>query len=182
MIKFNKQKFLIALICTLTGWGVGYWMGQKRAEENFAKHNRNFGVSQFFGIPFPDTYPSEDSPTLVERFLKRWGKENTHDNDMDKPLSLFGLKNAQPKISTREDDKFVYMEIDLDSLDKNSISAKVENNTVIIEGDHKSEEGGSSMSSHFYQSFPVPGDTDSSKVDMTHENNKLVLKFPKNKR
>lgn len=194
MIAFNKQKFLIALVCTLTGWGVGYLMGKKSAEENYAKHNCNMGISQFFGIPFPGLPSIDEPPTLLERFFKKWDdrdSEQNEDNDAFAPqddslfgnsFSLLGRGASQPKISTREDDNFVYMEIDLESFDKNSLSAKVENDTVIIEGNNKSEEKGSSMSSHFYQSFPVPGDTDPTKVDMTHENNKLVLKFPKLKR
>lgn len=194
MIAFNKQKFLIALVCTLTGWGVGYLMGKKTAEENYAKQNRNMGVSQFFGIPWPGEASNEKPPSLLDRFLKKWDdrdSEETEGSDALDPqndsffgnsFSLLGRGVSQPKISTREDDGFVYMEIDLESFDKNSLSAKVENDTVIIEGNNKSEGSGSSMSSHFYQSFPVPGDTDPTKVDMSHENNKLVLKFPKLKR
>jgi len=199
MIKFNKEKFFIALVCTVVGWSIGFLMGKKNTEDRYAKHNRNIGISRFFGMQIPGLNSQEESPSLVERFFKKWDKESNknqnHEQDddddffsphggslFDKPLSLFGIKNAQPKISTRDDENFVYMEIDLESFDKNSLSAKVENDTVIIEGEQKLEEGGSSMSSHFYQSFPVPSDTDPSKVDMNHENNKLVLKFPKLKR
>ncbi len=186
LMAFNKQKFFIALVCTLIGWGVGYEMGKKKAEEEFAKQGQNYGISQFFGIPMLNPFgepPKEEAPpSLWDRFFR--GKESEHEDGsmLDNPFSLFGGRKGQPAIHTREDENFVYMEVDLESFDKNSLSARVEDETVIIEGNQKSEEGGSSMSSHFYQSFPVPMDTDSSKVDMVHENNKLVLKFPKLKR
>lgn len=86
---------------------------------------------------------------------------------------------SQPQINTREDEDNVYMEIDLDSFDKNSLSTRVENGSVVIEGNQKTEDQGGSISSHFYQTFPAPAGTDASKVDMSHENNRLILKFPK---
>lgn len=194
MISFNKQKFAIALICTLLGWSVGFYMGKKRAEEHFSRHYRNQGLSHFWGFQFPGITSSDEPPSLFRRFFKNFGShpdtpsdddfdtsEPHEDSIFDRPLSLFNMNMGQPKITTREDSQFVYMEIDLNKLDKNSLSAKVENNMVIIEGNQKSEEGGSSTSSHFYQSFPIPGDTDATKVDMNYENNKLVLKFPKTK-
>lgn len=183
---FNKQKFFIAIICTFVGWGVGYQMGKKKAEEEFAKQGMNYGISQFFGMPFSSPFGQPDkethSPSLWERFFGQ--KQGTHENEvdgslLDNPFSLFGKRTGQPSVNTREDDKFVYMEIAIDSFDKNSLSARVEDDTVIVEGNQKSEDQGSSMSSHFYQSFPAPAGTDPTKVDMTHENNKLVLKFPK---
>lgn len=187
-MNFNKQKFFIALICTLIGWSVGYEMGKKKAEEEFSRQGGNFGLSQMFSLPlqhfFGEPIPEKRNPSLWERFF---GKKNQEGTDSDgSPLedsfSIFGNNSGQPKVNTREDENNVYLEIDLESFDKNSLSARVEANSVIVEGNHKSEDQGSSMSSHFYQSFPVPGDTDASKVDMTHENNKLVLKFPKIKR
>ncbi len=183
---FNKQKFFIALVCTLVGWGVGYQMGKKKAEEDFAKQGMNYGISQFFGIPFSNPFdePGKGNKphSLWERFFgnKHESEEGEVDGSiLDNPFSLFSGRTGQPKVNTREDDNFVYMEIDVDSFDKNSLSARVEDDTVIIEGNQKSEDQGSSMSSHFYQSFPAPAGTDPSKVDMSHENNKLVLKFPK---
>ncbi len=189
-MKFNLQKFIIALVCTTVGWGVGYVMGKKKAEENFAKLNKNMGISQFFGIPLPHSL--SDSPSLLDRFFghnqPQWGDRNENDHDseedtdgslLDNPFSMFGSRKLQPQLKTHEDETFVYMELDLDSFDKKSLSAKVENGNVIIEGNQKSDENGSSMSSHFYQSFLVPAGTDSAKVDMVYENNKLILKFPK---
>lgn len=166
------------------GWSVGYFMGKKRAEENYAKLNRNMGVSRFFGIPFPHNF--ESSPSLIERFFNNFGTNNSPDPEseedgslLDNPFSLFGTRRLQPQLKTHEDDNFVYMEMSLDAFDKKSLSAKVENGMVIIEGNQKEDENGTSMSSHFYQSFPAPFGTDISKVDMSYEDNKLILKFPK---
>lgn len=183
---FNKQKFFIALICTAIGWGVGYQMGKNKAEEDFQRRNKGFGISQFLGMPFMHSFEDQDTPKEPSMWDRFFGRKNKEDNEPeldgslhDNPFSLFAHRTGQPTINTREDDKFVYMEIELDSFDKNSLSARVENDTVVIEGNQKSEDQGNSMSSHFYQSVPAPAGTDPSKVDMAHENNKLVLKFPK---
>jgi HSP20 family molecular chaperone IbpA len=187
---FNKQKFFIALICTVIGWSIGYQMGKKKAEEENAQQGAKFGISQFFGIPFSGsqfgTPDNEQAPkSLFDRFFGGGGQGDFKEEDgslFDNPFSLFGQRTTQPSVNTREDENFVYMEIDLESFDKNSMSARVEDGAVVIEGTQKSEGQGSSVSSHFYQSFPAPMGTDASKVDMVHENNKLVLKFPKLKR
>lgn len=186
---FNRQKFFIAVVCALLGWGIGYQMGKTKAEEEFARRGGQFGISKFFGIPFftpPEVFDENErpeTPSWWDRFWGRKPKQELSEEDgslLDNPFSLFGGRAIeQPKITTREDDENVYMDLDLESFDKNSLSARVENGTVIIEGNQKTVGNGSSMSSHFFQSFQAPAGTDPSKVDMSHENNKLVLKFPK---
>lgn len=183
---FNKQKFVIALVCGLLGWGVGYEMGKNKAEKEFLERQKHLGAPNIFHLPFSDLFEEEQneksSPSFFERFFggkKPESQSEQEDSIFNNPFAILGGSSVQPKISTREDDDNVYMDIDLESFDKNSLSARVEGETVVIEGNQKSEEGGSSMSSHFYQSFPVPGGTDAAKVDMSHENNKLILKFPK---
>ncbi len=188
MIKFNRQKFFIALVCVFVGWSIGFYMGKKKTEENLARYHRVDDLSHLFGIPFPNDPDHEKSPSILDRFFKKWFHNESQENRLsaspsdsffNHSLSFFGLKNAQLNISTREDENFIYMDIDLTSFDKDSLSAKVENDTLVIEGIQKSEDSNSSTSSHFYQSFPVPEGTDASKVDMFYEDHKLILKFPK---
>ena len=187
-MNFNKQKFIIATVCSLLGWGVGYEMGKENARREFAQQQRIQGFPWSFGGsllgPMFDQEGPEDTspPSLWRRFFADSDKTQPEQDDggiFDNPFSMFGQRFSQPEVNLREDESNVYMEIDLESFDKNSLSARVENGNVIVEGNQKSEEGGSSMSSHFYQSFPAPEGTDPTKVDMTHENHKLVLKFPK---
>ncbi|MEY4615820.1 MAG: hypothetical protein RJB66_780 [Pseudomonadota bacterium] len=188
-MNFNKQKFFIALVCTALGWGVGYEMGKKKAEADFARQERSLGGLGVFSDPFwnpwapPEAETETTPPSLFERFFgKRHSEapsEQEESSQEEGPFSIFSHRLGQPQVDTREDENNVYMDIDLESFDKNSLSARVENGQVVIEGNQKTEQGGSSMSSHFYQAFPAPMGTDASKVDMSHENNKLILKFPK---
>lgn len=202
---FNKRKFVIALVCTFVGWVVGFQMGRQHAEEN-CRDQRQFGIFPFFNeLPFnpwePHGEEREDKEQGHRGFFERFfgfngdakggqghGDQENNESQMElqeedslwrRPFSMFNHTLDQPKMNTREDEHFVYMEIDLKSFDQKSLNAKVEGQTVVIEGDQKREEEGSSFTSHFFQSLPAPMGTDPSKVEMSHENNKLVLKFPK---
>jgi len=90
-------------------------------------------------------------------------------------------------ISQREDEDFVYYDIKVTDLNQTSINTKVENNYVTItgtventHGDENSDSPNRSLfKSTFTRTFPLPGDVDSSKMQMSPEKNKIVLKFPK---
>lgn len=83
-------------------------MGKKKAEENFAKLNKNMGISKFFGIPLPDSL--SDKSSLLDRFFghnqQHWDQrvENEHDIEedtdgslLDNPFSMFGSRKLQPQ-------------------------------------------------------------------------------------
>lgn len=188
---FNKQKLIIALVCSALGWGLGYQRGKSQAEKEFALQNQSLREPHFFKFPYTtpfDSPPDEginSPPSLWDRFFGDTGSENEKDRDssiFDLMPSFFGHRLGQPNMSQREDDHFVYIEIDATAFEQNSLSARVEGESVVVEGHQKSQEGGASVSSQFYQSLPVPMGTEPSKVDMLHENNKLILKFPKIKK
>ena len=183
---FNRQKLVIASVCALVGWGVGYQMGKSKMREELMSRGlgQEVGLSHFFGLmsPFftqPELHKEKNEQGFLNRFFGNESEEEVDGSLSDNPFSLFGHRSQQPQIETREDEKFVYLEVELSSFDKNSLNAKVEGDTVVIEGNQKEEGQSGVSSSHFYQSFPAPAGTDVSKVDMLYENNKLVLKFPK---
>lgn len=103
--------------------------------------------------------------------------------------SIGGAFSSAGKVSIdqREDDKFIYVEIQSKYLDKESIQVEVEDNMISVSGKMRVENerngaGGSSRSvviSSFHQSFPVPADADPNGMEIENAPDKLVLKFPR---
>lgn len=91
-------------------------------------------------------------------------------------------------IEQKEDDKYTYYEIKLEGLDQNNLKINVVDGMLEISGEIiKTEESNSSsgisksqVRHNFHRSFPVPSGADSEKVDFETEDDKLVVKFPKN--
>lgn len=90
-------------------------------------------------------------------------------------------------ISRREDNDFVYYDIQVDDLKSTSINTKIENGYITISGSlekksQSSEEDSSAQSifkSTFNRTFPLPDQVDQDKMQMIPEKDKVVLKFPK---
>jgi len=91
-------------------------------------------------------------------------------------------------IEQKEDDKYVYYEIKLEGLDKNNIKVNVIDDMLEISGkiiktEEKNSSSGISKSQvqqSFHRSFPIPPGVDSEKVEFETEDERLVVKFPKN--
>lgn len=92
-------------------------------------------------------------------------------------------------ITQREDESFIYYDIQVDDFNSTSIDTKIENGYLIIAGhsEKKNESDKNDISSQsvfrstFSHTFPLPEHVDPNKMIMTQEENKIVLKFPKNK-
>lgn len=120
---------------------------------------------------------SDDNQNPFEQF------EKMHERIFKK--FKFPKKNVRESVPIikREDQQFVYYDIDLDSFDNKKLDVKVENGQIqIMAQTEKHSSTGHSKSyslSSFHQSFPVPDNVDADKVQMLRESNKLVVKFPK---
>lgn len=179
---FNKQKFIIAIVCTALGWGVGYYMGktvERRAFRHRAHNTLNFGPFMF-SSPF-DTYNSDETtedeqPTWWDKFFPT--PKDFQGKIFDNGMSVFGGGESS-EFKTHDDDQFVYYEYETENISKDSLSVRVENNMVIIEGNETKEAFGATMSTSFHRAFPVPADVDADKVQMDYTDKKLIIKFPK---
>jgi HSP20 family molecular chaperone IbpA len=94
-------------------------------------------------------------------------------------------------ITKREDDNSVYYDIQVDDIKSTSIQTKVQNGYITIIG--KTKKSGSTdknnekdrflersvYTSTFNRSFPLPEHIDQNKMQMTSEDDKIILKFPK---
>lgn len=189
MMMFNKQKFIIAIICVSLGWGVGYQMGKSQGRKEMQKQmhqmsNDPFGISHFFFSSPWGSFDSEtenqeqnEKDTSIWDSIMHFGKKHSGHSE-DKGSSLW-QPSSGPEFHTREDDKNIYYEFSMENLSKDSMSVRVENNMIVLEGTENKKSFGANISSSFYKSFPAPENVDISKVQMDYENNKLIVKFPK---
>jgi HSP20 family molecular chaperone IbpA len=115
-----------------------------------------------------------NSGGLSEDFFGSWYKKK------------FGGGEAA-EIKQREDKDYVYYDISIAGIDPRNLHVNVDDRQVNISGteekktenktDNNSEE--SYFSTKFERSFPAPQGTDPSKVEIQHEKDKVILKFPK---
>jgi HSP20 family protein len=92
-------------------------------------------------------------------------------------------------ISQREDESYVYYDIQLDDVNSTSVNTKVENGYITITGNLEKRSGSnddqdgyaaqSIFKSSFNRTFPLPDNVDENKMETLTEKNKLILKFPK---
>ena len=94
-------------------------------------------------------------------------------------------------ISEREDDSFVYYDIQVDDVKLNSIKTKVNEGYITITGTAEKEADSESQDdrfstrsifkSSFNRTFPLPENVDQNKMQLLTEKDKIILKFPKTK-
>ncbi len=86
-------------------------------------------------------------------------------------------------VQQREDQNYVYYELALNGIESKNLNIQVENGQVSVAAkiDKDSDDGGQHITYHssFNRSFPAPPNADAQKVEILHEANKMILKFPK---
>lgn len=95
------------------------------------------------------------------------------------------FKNANNfEVSNREDEKFKYVEIKAEGIDKNNLNISVKEGQISLQGQIKKEEKEgdqvvSSFTSSFMQSFPAPEGVDSANPQFDFKGDVIVIKFKK---
>ena len=88
-------------------------------------------------------------------------------------------------IKQREDEEFVYYDIELRDETPKELKVEVHDGQMSISGQietMQNEQGSKNyMSRTFHRSFPVPGNVDGESFKMTQEGEKIVIKFQKRK-
>lgn len=133
-----------------------------------------------YGFPI-DEMLGNDPKSLFEEFF---GDANDMMAQLPHQLDTFELHNSDlGEIETREDDQYLYYEIDLKGKTPKEMRVSVENGQMTISGqmESNSQEKSSSlvMSMSFHRSFPIPPDVDADKYSMEQVGEKLVIKLPK---
>lgn len=151
--------------------------------------------TSFIGLGKPNTSNQSKGLSRNKSFFDQFfGKENSSEDDMwghmqdiqekmEKEMqeSFHGLgtglnmADGNLSIEEREDEKYLYYELKIDNIDKQSLNVDVKDGMVSISG--KYSDG--NISSQYHQSFSVPDNVDWQKVEIENKDKTLVLKFPK---
>lgn len=143
--------------------------------------------SPFQNPPFPkseewDPFMDEDG---LQNQLDRFQHEMENDfSRRSHPFdSWFQRRKGTSSLGdlrTKEDEAYIYFEISIKGLEKQSLNVEVKDNQIMIKGKTEDkQESGLSIYQSFQRSFPVPVGVDSKKVEILNEGENLVLKFPK---
>ena len=111
------------------------------------------------------------------------------DNSFSNTDSFGDMTSDGLSIEEREDEDFKYVEIIADGIDKDSMNINISNGMISVSGEIKRAEdnqgqSGRSMSSfisRFNRSFNIPYGVSEENVKIDTEENKIVIKFPKDK-
>ncbi len=146
------------------------------------------GLFSWFGSRYGSLFGEEEAggPGLAPRGGTRGGLAGPGGMLGGMGFGAGGRLTGGIQMTTREDDKAVFYEIQVKDLAKEKVNIRVENETVTISGNIEStgssdEEGATRMyfKSSFQRTFPVPEGTDASKARMRQEKDKIIVEFPK---
>lgn len=180
---FLNKIFLSILFFVLGGLSVlGFTHYQKsRAPISSQQGDSDQFFDQFFNSDFFDKSkdPFAEMQRMQNEMEKQFDNKNPFDNWYQKRFGGGDLG----EIKQREDNKFVYYDIDIHGQTPKDVKVNVADGQVDISGstERKKEDKNNSSyySSSFQRSFPVPSGVDAENFKMEQDGNKIVIKFPK---
>jgi HSP20 family molecular chaperone IbpA len=141
--------------------------------------------------------PFAQMDKMHDQMRKRMGKAfggsllggSMFDNNFFNADDLGDMSSDGLRIEEHEDDDFKYVEIIADGIDKDSININISNGMISVSGEIKKTEdnqgqSGRSMSSFvskFSRSFNIPYGVSEENVKIETEENKIVIKFSKDR-
>ena len=119
---------------------------------------------------------------------KAFGGSLLGDSFFDSSISSFGSGNTI-SVEEDEDDQFKYIVINAKGVDKENLKIDVTDGMVNISGEIKQSSDDQSVGSYsrssfvsrFNKSFNIPYGVDANKVKIDQNNDKIIIKFPKEK-
>lgn len=186
---FFRKPVVFGFICFALG-AYSYW-----AVERLLSHfqfSARYTVTRNSGLPPVDEEdgdfdqsrdPFQEMERMQKQMMKHFGQMPT-DGDTGGMHLFFqnggtGAAVSSGEMKTREDEKFIYYDIDLGGTNPTNFNVKVEDGLVTVTGTVEKKTDTTSVSSSFERSFPAPANTDSRKVEFDNQNGKITLKFPK---
>jgi HSP20 family molecular chaperone IbpA len=146
---------------------------------------------KFFDDFYSDSYdPFSDMNNIHKRMRERFSNFdklfNNNFDDFTKPN--YSSSSSRTSISQKEDDEFVYYQLNFKGFDKDDISVKIEDKILSFAAkkledrtsEDKNSKSRSKMGSNFLYSFSVPKNVDLNNPEIVKENGKIVVKFKKN--
>lgn len=141
--------------------------------------------SSFFDNLFNDDFfgksknPFAEMQRIQKQMLREFNRPDTFQSSFDNWYkNKFGGGNVY-ELTQREDDKFIYYEIELEGLHPQKVDVDVKEGQVFISGSAEATTKDSFLESTFQRSFPVPPNVDANKLNMEQLNDKIIVKFPK---
>lgn len=109
------------------------------------------------------------------------------DNSFFDNNSFGGMTSDGLKVEEHEDDEFKYVEVIADGIDKNSININISDGMISISGEIRKTDDNQSVNSRsmssfissFNRSFNIPFGVSEENVKIDTKENKIVIKFPK---
>lgn len=187
MKKIISHKAFIAVLFFLLG-GVSVFAYERfKPEEPVLSQRHPFAfedkfLNDFFNQDFFERSrdPFEEMRRMRSRMLEQFENRDRFEGVFDDWYKgRFGGGDVG-EVSQREDDEFLYLDVDLKGKTPKNFNVKVENGQVTIVGEVETKESdGSIASSRFERSFPAPPHVDSEKFVVEQSKDKMTIKFPK---
>lgn len=195
-MEFLKNKITIATLAFLLGgvctFFIQDYLNLKREQAVHHKTLSNHSA-QTEANPLPNKEPVDpfDQMDQIHRQMRkrmdRFFRGSLFDDSfMDSTGFTFSNRNNL-EIKQDEDKENKYIILEAPGLNSNEINIDISGGMVNISGEIKhteenSDAGSTSRSSYiskFNQSFNVPSGVNENKVQIEHEKNKIIIKFPK---
>lgn len=184
---FIKSKPVIAVFFFIIGVAVTIaYLKQKpfKSTHTEAQIGPSFDSSFFDGLFNDDFFGKSKNPfaemqRMQKQMLKEFNRPDIFQNSFDNWYkNKFGGGSIY-ELKQREDDKFIYYEIELEGLMPQKVDVDIKDGQVFISGNAEARVEDNYLESTFQRSFPVPPNVDANKLNMQQSEGKIILKFPK---
>lgn len=141
-------------------------------------------------IPNSSLEANYSSPAEVKENFWDFDSSMGGDNANERWLFDFSRDVTSFDFTRREDKSYIYYEILVRNLNKESLNVKIKNDVITVTGRRENSSYRNISEQHFSfskndsilnfrSSFPTPKNVDTGKFSTEYQNNKLTLKFPK---
>lgn len=185
-----KNKVLSAILFLLiggvAGWGIENYRNNKRvaAPITLSTNSEDNFFDKFFNEDFfkRSRDPFAEMKRMEKEMFDQFGSPSLGQNSFQNWYQRkFGGDVAEMK--QREDDQFVYYEVELKGQQPKKFDVKVKDGQVNISASAETVDEKPNTrtyaSTSFQRSFPVPQNVDANKYEVNQSEGKIVIKFPK---
>lgn len=170
-MKDVKQTLVISIVSFLLGGFVTYFVTDYIYLKSQAEASSQLSTK------------TQKIAKALPKLKKEKKRVDPFDHFFQNALNSFG--NDLVQIYEKEDNNYKYIELVSDGLDKENLNINIENGMVTIKGEiKKSDQRGNSQTQYystFQKSFNVPIGVVEEEVSFDSRDNKVIVKFPKQK-
>ncbi|GIL17746.1 MAG: hypothetical protein BroJett040_14970 [Oligoflexia bacterium] len=178
MKKFFSNRIVISAISFLVG---GFFVcSYQQYQSRNILHHKEF---RFSGTKteLKDLFDNEFNNDFFGRSNSPFEEMNRLQQEMRENFQ----SSSSNEMYQREDDNYVYYELDLKNQTPKDFNVEVRDGQITISGRLESEQRDDRFSQHysssFHRSFPAPSNVDAEKYSIDHNDHKIVIRFPKRK-